>query len=231
MSSLLPPARAHDSLAAADLSSGLAATGFGVAPAVVTGPLLSALRDEAQRLIDAHDGTPGYSPDYWTFTDSATGDEVLYRIHRLEQQPGAVHAASLFADGPLHRLAEDLFGGPVRATVCAMIVKVPWHAAAVPWHRDRTEVPAGRVCNLSLFLDDCDAANGCLQFVPGSHLLADDADAERARLAGPVVELPMRAGDVAVHDVRAVHASLPNHSARIRRSIVVEFASSAWELS
>ena len=59
----------------------------------------------------------------------------------------------------------------------------PQHAAAVPWHRDRTDVPAGAACNLSLFLDDCNADNGCLRFVPGSHRLDDNAEVESAAVA------------------------------------------------
>jgi phytanoyl-CoA hydroxylase len=205
--------------------------GFGVVPAAVPTALVSALRQEADRLLARHSGAGQPNRDYWSFTDSMTCQEILYRIHNLEKQEGALHSAALFASGPLHGLAARIIGGPVRSTACALIVKVPWQAAAVPWHRDRTNVRPGSVCNLSLFLDDCDAANGCLQFVPASHRLPDDADLQTVRLNGPVTDLPMRAGDVAVHDVRTVHASLPNRSARIRRSIVIEFAPTEQETS
>ncbi|MFJ7279791.1 phytanoyl-CoA dioxygenase family protein [Kitasatospora sp. NPDC098663] len=204
------------------------ADGYTVVPAVVTGPLLERLRAEADALVAAFEaGHRG--DDFWHFTREGESAPVLYRVHNLEQQPGATLAAGLFAAGPLHHLAETILGAPARARVIAMIVKMPKVAAAVPWHRDRTDAEPGRAVNLSLFLDDSDPSNGCLEFVPGSHLLADDADAQKVRTAGPVLTVGAQAGDVAVHDVRAVHASRPNPTARPRRSLVIEFVPNATE--
>ncbi|WP_051966938.1 phytanoyl-CoA dioxygenase family protein [Kitasatospora mediocidica] len=212
---------------AADLGE-LWADGYTVVPAVVTGPLLERLRTEADTLVAAFEG--GHrGEDFWSFTRDGECKPVLYRVHNLEQQPGAPLAAGLFATGPLHHLAESILGCPARARVIAMIVKMPHVAAAVPWHRDRTDAEPGHAINLSLFLDDSDASNGALEFVPGSHLLADDADVDRAREAGPVQTVGALAGDVAVHDVRAVHASRPNPTARPRRSLVIEFVPDTTE--
>jgi phytanoyl-CoA hydroxylase len=105
-----------------------------------------------------------------------------------------------------------------------MIVKMPGLAARVPWHRDRTSVPPHSVCNLSVFLDDSVPENGCLEFVPGSHLLPDDADATQTCERGLIQPVPATAGDVLVHDVRIVHGSRTNTSTAYRRSIVIEFA-------
>ncbi|MEE1786956.1 phytanoyl-CoA dioxygenase family protein [Streptomyces sp. SP17BM10] len=212
----------------ADALGQLWADGYTVIPAVVTDPLLERLRTEADALVAAfEDGHR--SDDFWHFTREGESTPVLYRVHNLEQQPGAPLAAGLFATGPLHHLAETILGGPARARVIAMIVKMPQVAAAVPWHRDRTDAEPGRAINLSLFLDDSDASNGALEFVPGSHLLADDADVEQVRAAGPVLTVGAKAGDVAVHDVRTVHASRPNPTARARRSLVIEFVPAPTE--
>ncbi|WP_431681205.1 phytanoyl-CoA dioxygenase family protein [Kitasatospora sp. KL5] len=206
----------------------LRAYGFAVVPDVVTEPLLTRLREEAAALVALFGG--GHrSEDFWHFTREGSSTPVLYRIHNLEQQPEARLAAGLFAAGPLHRLAEDLLGRPARARVIAMIVKMPWVAAAVPWHRDRTNVAPGTAINLSLFLDDSDGDNGCLEFVPGSHLLPDGADAEHVRADDSVQAVSAKAGDVAIHDVRIVHASRPNPSARPRRSLVIEFVLAGME--
>ncbi|MFB7474311.1 phytanoyl-CoA dioxygenase family protein [Kitasatospora sp. NPDC056184] len=202
--------------------------GFTVVPAVVTDPLLERLRAEADAMVAAfEDGHR--SDDFWHFTREGESTPVLYRVHNLEQQSGAPLAAGLFATGPLHHLAESILGGPARARVVALIVKMPHVAAAVPWHRDRTDAEPGRAINLSLFLDDSDASNGALEFVPGSHLLADDADVDQVREAGPVLTVGAKAGDVAVHDVRTVHASRPNPTERPRRSLVIEFVPDTTE--
>lgn len=203
--------------------------GYTVVPAVVTGPPLEQLRAEADALVTAFE--VGYrSDDFWHFTREGESAPVLYRIHNLQRQPGAPLAARLFTTGPLHHLAESILGCPARARVMAMIVKLPRVAAAVPWHRDRTDAKPGRAVNLSLFLDDSDARNGALEFVPGSHLLADDAEVEQVRAAGPTLTVGARAGDVAVHDVRTVHASRSNSTARPRRSIVIEFVPADTEV-
>lgn len=205
--------------------------GYAALPQRITRDALEALRTEADSLILRFTQDGFRSDDYWHFTPAGTDAPVLYRIHNLENQ-GSPAAAHLYSDdGPLHLMAAAILGGPVRATACAMIVKLPGVAAPVPWHRDRTNVPPHTVCNLSVFLDDSDVGNGCLEFVPGSHLASDEEEAEALQARGPVRALPLSAGDIAVHDVRIAHASRRNTSPRIRRSIVIEFAPTDRELS
>lgn len=206
------------------------ADGYAVLSQKIAGESLEALRTEADALIRRFTQDGFRSDDYWHFTPAGTDAPVLYRIHNLENQ-GSPAATRLYADdSPLHPMAIAILGGPVRATACAMIVKLPGVAAPVPWHRDRTNVPPHTVCNLSVFLDDSDVGNGCLEFVPGSHLTPDAEEAEALQVRGPVRALPLSAGDIAVHDVRIAHASRRNTSPRIRRSIVIEFAPADREL-
>jgi phytanoyl-CoA hydroxylase len=197
--------------------------GFATIPNATGGALLADLRSEADRLVHRFTDGGYRSDDYWSFQAANTGNPVLYRIHNLDKQ-GSPVISRLFARGPVHGLAEEILGTTIRATACAMIVKVPEVAARVPWHRDRTSVPPNTMCNLSIFLDDSVPENGCLEFVPGSHLLSDDADVTETFERGPVQQAPAIAGDVLVHDVRAVHASCTNTSTAYRRSIVIEFA-------
>ncbi|MDX3224520.1 phytanoyl-CoA dioxygenase family protein [Streptomyces sp. ME19-01-6] len=204
--------------------------GYAVLPQRFTEDALEDLRAEADRLIRRFTQDGFRSDDYWHFTPAGTNAPVLYRIHNLEDQ-GSPAVTRLYADGgPLHPMAASVLDGPVRATACALIVKLPRVAAPVPWHRDRTNVPPHTVCNLSVFLDDSDADNGCLEFVPGSHLSPDDEEADELQVRGPVHALPLTAGDTAIHDVRIAHASRRNCSPRIRRSIVIEFAPADLEL-
>ncbi|MEV7955320.1 phytanoyl-CoA dioxygenase family protein [Streptomyces sp. NPDC088141] len=224
-------ALADDGLISQAALHGFCADGYGVLPQAVTKTELERLQAESARLIQRFTEDGHRCDDYWHFTPAGAEAPVLYRIHNLENQ-GSPAAAQLYADGgPLHPLAEALLGATVRATACALIVKLPGVAAPVPWHRDRTEVPPHTVCNLSVFLDDSDAGNGCLEFVPGSHLLPDDEETGELQQRGRVRALTLMAGDVAVHDVRIAHASRRNTSPRIRRSIVIEFAPTGLELS
>lgn len=203
--------------------------GFALAAALVDGPRLATFQAEADRLVRRFAKEGHQSDDYWSFDQAVTREPVLYRIHNLEKQ-GSSPISDLFADGPLHTLASVVLGTRVRSTACAMIVKMPRVAARVPWHRDRTSVAPHTVCNLSLFLDESNADNGCLEVVPRSHLLPDDADVAAIHDRGPVLAIPAHAGDVFVHDVRMVHASRANGTAAFRRSIVIEFAPLGLEL-
>lgn len=202
--------------------------GFTEIPAFIPASQVRALQTSADDLITSFTERGYRSEDFWFFERPSGDAPVLYRVHNLERQ-GSPVISSLFAGGPLHGLAADILGAPVRSTACAMIVKLPYVAAAVPWHRDRTSVPAHTVCNLSVFLDRS-ADNGCLEFVAGSHLLPDAADVAAVSGAGPATAVPAQAGDVVVHDVRAVHGSRPNGTATIRRSIVIEFAPAGLSL-
>ena len=192
--------------------------------------LVRSLKREADWLVGRFTNDGYRSGDYWSFVLANCGEPVLYRIHNLERQ-GSKPIADLYTAGPLHDLAREVLSTPVHATACAMIVKVPFHAARVPWHRDRTSVRPHEVCNLSLFLDASSPGNGCMEFVPGSHLLPDDVDVIEVSKRGPVQPVPAAAGDVVVHDVRVVHSSGVNPGRSCRRSIIIEFTPAGFALS
>lgn len=204
--------------------------GYALSPRLLGDPLLARLRAEADRLVRRFTDGGHRSDDYWYFERAVSRDLVLYRIHKLQRQ-GSAAINDLFADGLLHALARDVLGVPAKSTVCAMIVKMPRVAARVPWHRDRTSVPPHTVCNLSLFLDDSTTANGCLEFVPRSHLSPAEVDGDEVLQRGPVRAVPAQAGDVLIHDVRVVHGSRTNETESFRRSIVVEFAPVGLDLA
>ncbi|GAB7042994.1 phytanoyl-CoA dioxygenase family protein [Catenuloplanes niger] len=167
----------------------------------------------------------GYrSEDFWNY-DVEGQEPVLYRIHNLEKQDWA--AGELLFREELSELAAAFIGGPVVPTAFALVLKEPNRAAGLPWHRDRLNVAPHTVCNLSICLDEAGPENGCLEGVPGSHLLPEDADVLSVRDGGPRTAVPSEVGDVIVHDVRLVHGSGPNPTDRWRRTIVIEFANPA----
>jgi hypothetical protein len=197
-------------------------TGSACARSYLDDETVGQLRGGAAKLIERFTRHGRTSPDYWNYEVEAPEPPVLYRIHNLEKQDWP--EARLLYDPRLARLAEEFIGGSVEPTAFALVLKEPSRASGVPWHRDRTNVSPHTVCNLSLCLDDADTGNGCLESVPGSHLLPDDADVLAVRDGGPRVAIVVSAGDVVIHDVRVVHGSGPNPTDRWRRTIVIEFA-------
>jgi hypothetical protein len=85
-------------------------------------------------------------------------------------------------------------------------------------------------------VDDCDAANGGLRVVPGSHTMEvvcpEEADPDQSFTSGlvrapadlAVHQTEMRAGDVLFFHGSAVHGSLPNTTQdRFRRSLIFHY--------
>ena len=118
-----------------------------------------------------------------------------------------------------------------------MIDKPPQHGHETPWHQDEAfweEHLGYHACAVWLALDDVDVANGCMQFIPGSHtqgiaahrhlyddpmvsaLVIDDVDPAAA------VPVPLRAGGATFHTQRTMHHTGPNRTDRRRRAYAIE---------
>ena len=159
----------------------------------------------------------------------------------------------LAVSDPALTLARALVGRaarPVKATLFDKRAGANW---TLPWHQDLTvalraaaevpgfsrwslktgvahaEAPLGlltRMVALRLHLDDCDAANGALLVVPGSHRRGKLAAAARRDLPG---ELGVRlceaeAGDLLAMHPLLLHRSAPAEDPRHRRVIHLEYA-------
>lgn len=118
--------------------------------------------------------------------------------------------------------------------------KPPGHSGCVPWHQDysywaRTGPP--RHITINIMLDDADAENGCLQYVPGSHRwgllpslpfdspleeIREHLDAEQVAAFRPVLA-PVKAGQATVHHSHTLHGSAGNRSDRPRRALVFNY--------
>ncbi len=173
-----------------------------------------------KKLIDNWHKSPGQDPDFWYWTPEGE-DPILYRIHNLEKSKDQ-SILDIVNHPKLLEIVHAVFGCEVFPTAHALIVKMPDRGSDVPWHRDPVDVPPLSVFNFSIFLDDSNVENGCLQMVPASHFdrLNEVDDIERKNDS---VYLPANKGDVTVHDVRVLHGSGSSASPFMRRSIVVEF--------
>jgi phytanoyl-CoA hydroxylase len=127
-----------------------------------------------------------------------------------------------------------------------IVAKPPGRPAAVfHWHQDVAYWPATpepETVTVWLAFDDTDDENGCLQFVPGSHLeptlrphrpLHADRDVSHTIVAevdparDRIVSAPIRRGDALCFRERALHGSGGNPSSRWRRAYVVAFRTKA----
>jgi ectoine hydroxylase-related dioxygenase (phytanoyl-CoA dioxygenase family) len=140
-------------------------------------------------------------------------------------------------------IAEQLCGPDMRLDYDQLLAKRPGSLDAVfAWHQDLAYwplTPDTRTVTCWLAVDDATEENGCLKFIPGSHLepelrrhaplhrerekshtLVAEVDEGRDR----VLPMPIRRGDVLAFRERVLHGSGGNRTAASwRRAYVVAF--------
>lgn len=144
-------------------------------------------------------------------------------------------------------ISRQLIGESATLDYDQFLAKRPAKPDAVfTWHQDLGYWPTGTpeplTATCSLALDDADSENGCLKVVPGSqkkglrpHRPLMGEDRENSHILSvelteddPVVELPLKRGDITVHDEMIIHGSGGNRSAtRWRRTYITAFRSKA----
>ena len=180
------------------------------------------------------------------------GSDLWYEYHANESQDpdnvlfhalGAWRLRSGFHDllwNPAFTiLASQLLGGAVRFWHDQLFCKPAHHGGVVAWHQDysywtRTRPMAHLTCWIGL--DDSDAANGCMHYVPGSHRwdllpitgLAGDMEAIRQTLTADQWEtfqqpipIELKAGECSFHHPLMIHGSFENRTDRPRRATVL----------
>lgn len=144
-------------------------------------------------------------------------------------------------------IASQLIGAAATLDYDQFLAKRPNKPDAVfTWHQDLGYWPSGTpeplTATCSLALDDADEENGCLKVVPGSHkgelrphrpLHGSDRNSSHILSVeltpdDPVVLLPLKRGDMTVHNEMIIHGSGGNNSlARWRRTYITAFRSKA----
>lgn len=136
------------------------------------------------------------------------------------------------------RIARQLLGDDAEPMGNHAINKPARDGAPTPWHQDEAYWdPAFDHSAISIWvpLQGVDESNGCMTFVPGSHLepvrphrlihpdahglrLADDHDPAGA------VACPLPAGGATIHTGRTLHYAGPNQADAPRRAVIFAFA-------
>lgn len=210
--------------------------GFLAGPRLLDDDQVEQLREELSRLVQPdHDGRELWY-EYHS-NESTDPDTVLFHalgawritpgFHDLLWNPAFVTAAEQLLEGPIRFWHDQLFCKPSQ------------HGGVVAWHQDysywtRTEPMQHLTCWIAL--DDSDADNGCVHYVPGSHRwdllpvtgLAGDMHAIREVLNDQQweqfqkpVAAAVKKGQCTFHHPLTVHGSFENRTDRPRRATVL----------
>lgn len=173
--------------------------------------------------------------------ESTTPDTALFHALGAWRLRPAFH--DLLWNPPLVGAAKQLLNAEPRFWHDQLFCKPPKHGGVVAWHQDysywtRTQPMNHLTCWIPL--DDCNEANGSLQYVPGSHHwsllpttdLAGDMDGIRDVLSteqwqamqNPTI-VTARRGEASFHHPLTVHGSQANKSDRPRRVAVINLIS------
>jgi ectoine hydroxylase-related dioxygenase (phytanoyl-CoA dioxygenase family) len=188
----------------------------------------------------------------------ASGDRMLGAVTRQVMRPSSAHPT--FASNPAVdrgiAIARQVFAtADVSRSFDMLIYKPPGHPHDTPWHQDMaySKQPFAEPGTPSTLesvqfwvpLDDVDAENGCMQFVPGCHdrpllehhVVSDDPTDEGRLLAlvdpesqldlSTAVVAAIPAGGATMHFYGTPHYTGPNRSAeRRRRAYIFNVATS-----
>ena len=197
---------------------------------------IAALRSELAELMQPDHAGREFWYEYHS-NESKDATQVLFHALGAWRLRPALH--DILWNAPFLIAASQLLGGAVRFWHDQLFCKPARHGGVVAWHQDysywtRTKPMAHLTCWIGL--DDSTRANGCLQYIAGSHEwdllpitgLAGDMEAIRNVLSpqqweqfqNPVA-IELKAGQCAFHHPLLVHGSYENRTERPRRAIVL----------
>jgi hypothetical protein len=143
-------------------------------------------------------------------------------------------------------LVRDLLGDDAVCWGTHLFAKLPGDGKEVPFHQDAVYWPftPTKTTSVWLAIDDVDAGNAAVQFVPGSHLDGPivhevlDLDGSRVlgRRATGMDERParfvneLRSGQVSLHSDLLLHGSEANTSTRRRAGLTLRYAAAEVRL-
>jgi phytanoyl-CoA hydroxylase len=209
---------------------------------LLTGDEVDELADVYDRFLRREIEVPG--KDYCDMAGDYGRDPDDFSIVNV-MLPRRYHAAWIgnVYERRAASVAAQLVGTGMDLDYDQLLAKQPFKDDAVfAWHQDMAywpDTPDTRTATLWLAIDDSTVDNGCMRFVPGtigepalrphvpqfgdrgtSHALGTDL-----RDTDVVVDVPIRRGDVTVHNERVMHGSGGNRTAGLRRAYILAFRS------
>lgn len=214
--------------------------GFLAVRGVLNAPALDRLRKAADAMLErSREAPPGGDAVFDLAPDHTPQSPRLNRVnHPVVQDPAL---ADLATSERLLDVVCALIGNAIKFHHSKLNMKTGGGGAEIGWHQDYAFFPHTNFDLLAcgIALDDSDTENGCLLVIPGSHQigLLNHRDA-RGTFVGKItdpddmfhperaVPVELKAGDLSIHHVMAVHGSMRNNSTRSRRLFICQYAAS-----
>ncbi len=146
------------------------------------------------------------------------GESKAFAIDQLFNK-GGNEFLSLLTHPVIAGLIAGAVGGDFLISQEFVVIKNRHSPNEVGWHQDIVTDSALSGYMIGIYLDDADANEGCLRIIPGSHVSGEHMCELQKK---ECIAVPMKAGDVLIHDLKLAHSSgvLTHHP--IRRVVYVE---------
>lgn len=227
---------------AADELGRFASDGFLVAPRLAAPELVNALRQAALNQLAARIGPAEYEADlHYPGAPAARDAPGGGTVRRLLQVYGRIPAFAEWARAPAVANRLRQFLGPSlmlsQAHHNCVMTKQPRYSSVTGWHQDIRYWSFERpeLISLWLALGRETPENGCLQFLPGTHVmdfarerldealfLREDLP-ENQSLIATSVSAPLEPGDVVFFHCRTFHAAGNNRTEQPKVSLVFTY--------
>ena len=166
---------------------------------------------------------------------AAMGDAGAYGINCYQARLSGLY--DIATDPRILDHVEDLIGPDILCWATAILSKTAHDPKAVPWHQDASfwALSPARTVTVWLAIDDADATNSAMRFIPGTHdkgplsVQASGSDAvfhkqtAGAEHMGEPFTNVLKAGQISLHADMLVHGSEPNRSDRRRCGLTLRY--------
>ena len=188
---------------------------------------LDVLREETAALVNGGFENKENPTDYMT-AKNPQGAEELFRVQYIFNKAPKNSLLILLAQPFVLSVVQRLLGENFVCAAEALVFKKEGNGRAVSVHADCDPADprlSPLVFNVDYYLDDSNEENGCLWAAPGTHKLNlpyKEIAAKGFDFPG-LIPVPVKAGDVLLHNVRTVHGSHQSQGKALRRTIYYEF--------
>jgi Phytanoyl-CoA dioxygenase (PhyH) len=199
---------------------------------VLPAPRVAALQQALDELLRRN---PGVRPEKLVSAhiERAAGDNG-------EGVRGVADFLALARDEAIVELVSGVLGGDVILWGAHVFCKPAGEGYETPWHQDGHYWPIRPLatCTVWVAIEDSLPDNGCLRVVPGSHRARalhehlhedrNDLTLNQRLAAGAfdekqAVDVPLRAGQMSLHDVYMIHGANANRSPRRRTGVALRY--------
>ena len=174
------------------------------------------------------------------YTDVAQEDLANPHMIPPVQGPGVNPFMEAARHPQLLDMLEQIVGPDLILWITRILCKPAVKGREVPWHQDGEYwlMRPLATCSAWIAIDPVSTANGCMRFIPGSHLrqeLYRHHQADRDNLVlnmeldqdqfdeRDAVNIELEPGQISLHDVRLIHGSLANDSGQRRAALIMRY--------